>query len=467
MQELKKTSEMKRVTSLIVQITLFVLSIAGFSSCASNDYTKAIPTNSTAIMAFDIESMKQMGGNDITQSLASLLNINNISKCGLDLSQKIYMFETNDGNFGTCIKVSDNDDIEQCLKTLNEKGKCSKTTKKRDFTFALLHDSWEIGFSEEAFIMLGPILPVQQADAIRNIRKYLKQAADGKDKESPLIEKLDSIEGAMALVAQIDALPDKITAPFTLVQPNETDCSQIIIAASMDKSSDNNLAIQGSLFSFNNDVDKGIKENLSKLREIEGKYALNIPNNSLCTIFLNAEGNDLVNMTHNSKQLGGILAGINTAIDMDNILRCTSGDFTLSIDSYSEAKANMSMAAKLTSRKFLNDVDYWKKSCPSGSKIEDYGKDSFMLQTSDISFWFGATETNDFFGSTDKARATGILKPCDNPYPKDIINEIKGKKMCMVLNISQILKQIQDTSETKDFIAPLFGKVKNIIFSIK
>lgn len=455
---------MKINTFLIARIALAIICIASLSSCASNSYTKAIPTNSTAIMAIDA-SIKE-GESVLPKAISSLLNIDDATKCGLDLSQKIYIFETSDGNFGTCIKVSDSDDTEQWLNSLNEKGLCSKPSNKRDFTFALLKDSWEIGFSDEVFIMLGPILPAQQADAIRNIRRYLKQEGNS-DKTSPLLERLNEIEGAMTLITQIDALPDKVSAPITLAQPSKADESQIILAASMEKTKGNDFIISGKLFSFNTEVENGIKENLSKLRGVEGKFAKNIPSNSLCAIFMNVQGNDLVNMTHNSKQLGMMLAGVNTAIDMDNILRCTNGDFALSIDSYSDTNASMSIAAKLSSRNFLKDVDYWKKSCPSGSSINDYGKDSYKLQTPDTSFWFGATDSNEFFGSTDEKKAASILKPCTQPYTKDIINEIKGKKLCMIINMPQTLKQIQGTSDTADFLAPLFGKIGNIVFSIE
>ena len=457
---------MKRISSLIAQIVLSIVSLASFSSCASNSYTKAIPVNSTAIMAIDAQAIKQED-NDLLKSIASLLNVSDISECGLDFTQDIYMFETSDGNLGTCIKVNDEGSIEQWLKTLGQKGLCSKTINKRDFTFALVHDSWEIGYSDKAFLMLGPILPAQQADAIRNIRKYLKQVSEGSDKLSPLFEKLDSIEGPMRLVAQIDAMPDKLSAPFTLVQPENADCSQIILAASMEKTNSKNIIINGNLFSFNKSVDKGIKLNLDKLKPTEGKYVMNIPSNTLCSIFMNVSGNDLVNMTHNSKQLGTILAGINTAIDMDNILRCTNGDFVLSIDAFSDTSASMSMAANLESRNFLKDVDYWKKSCPSGSSIEDYGKNSYKLRTPDVSFWFGATESNEFFGSTNEHKAASILKQCSNPYPKEVLNEIKGKKLCMVVNMSQIFKQTQGESDTANLLAPLFGKAENIIFGIK
>lgn len=457
---------MKTNISFIAHIALAIICIAGFSSCASNSYTKAIPTNSTAIMAIDAESFCEEE-KDLPQAITSLLNISDATKCGLDLSQKIYMFGTSDGNLGTCIKVSDSDDIEQWLNSLNGKGLCSKPTKKRDFTFALLKGSWEIGLSDEVFVMIGPILPAQQADAIRNIRRYLKQEDENSDKTSPLFERLNDIKGAITLVAQIDALPDKISAPLTLAQPAKADGSQIILAASMEKTNGNNLIISGNLFSLNSEIDNGIKANLGKFKSIEGKFTKNIPSNSLCAIFMNMQGNDLVNMTHNSKQLGVMLAGVNTAIDMDNILRCTDGDFALSIDSYSDTNASMSMAAKLSNRNFLKDVDYWKKSCPSGSRIDDYGKDSYKLHTPDTSFWFGATDSNEFFGSTDEKKALSILKPCSQPYPNEILSEIKGKKLCMVINMPQILKQMQGTSDTADFLAPLFGKIGNIVFSIE
>ncbi len=49
--------------------------------------------------------------------LKSLLHVDDVDKCGIDISEKLYLFESADGNLGLCAKVSDEGDVERpaCL----------------------------------------------------------------------------------------------------------------------------------------------------------------------------------------------------------------------------------------------------------------------------------------------------------------------------------------------------------------
>lgn len=329
-------------------------------SCSNDDYTNAIPANSKAIISIDAGEMKPTDGNDGKGMISALFKDCGIDESGLDLTSRIYLFETAEGNLGACMKVDDSDDLNTCFEKLKEKGICDKVIKKRDFNFTLLKGSWAIGYNDKAMLIQGPILPAQQADAIRAIGRWLKQEDDEGIKSSPLFEKLNSIEGSMTMVAQADALPEKLSIPFTIGQPKGSDASQILIAASMTATKDRCLLINGNTFSLNKQVDEELQKSTGKLRKINGRYTNNISGKSLCSIFMNVNGPDFVDIAHNNPALGALLAGANTAIDMDNILRCVNGDFAISIGSYDENDMKISMVAQLANRNFLKDVDYWK-----------------------------------------------------------------------------------------------------------
>ncbi len=305
-------------------------------SCSNDDYTNAIPANSKAIISIDAGEMEPTDGNDGKGMISALFKDCGIDESGLDLTSRIYLFETAEGNLGACMKVDDSDDLNTCFEKLKEKGICDKVIKKRDFNFTLLKGSWAIGYNDKAMLIQGPILPAQQADAIRAIGRWLKQEDDEGIKSSPLFEKLNSIGGSMTMVAQADALPEKLSIPFTIGQPKGSDASQILIAASMTATKDGCLLINGNTFSLNKQVDEGLQKSTGKLRKINGRYTNNISGKSLCSIFMNVNGPDFVDIAHNNPALGALLAGANTAIDMDNILRCVNGDFAISIGSYDE-----------------------------------------------------------------------------------------------------------------------------------
>lgn len=436
-------------------------------SCSNDDYTNAIPANSKAIISIDAGEMEPTDGNDGKGIISALFKDCGIDESGLDLTTRIYLFETAEGNLGACMKVDDSDDLNTCFEKLKEKGICDKVIKKRDFNFTLLKGSWAIGYNDKAMLIQGPILPAQQADAIRAIGRWLKQEDDDGIKSSPLFEKLNSIEGSMTMVAQADALPEKLSIPFTIGQPKSSDASQILIAASMTATKDGCLLINGNTFSLNKQVDEELQKSTGKLRKINGRYTNNISGKSLCSIFMNVNGPDFVDIAHNNPALGALLAGANTAIDMDNILRCVNGDFAISIGSYDENDMKISMVAQLANRNFLKDVDYWKKSCPAGTQIEDCGKDYFHLKGSETSLWFGASDSNEFFASSDNDIATNILKPSLHPIPRSITKHIQGNRLCMILNISEGFGDNKALSNAADIIKPIFGDIKTIIYTLK
>lgn len=438
-----------------------------YSSCSNDDYIDAIPANSNAIIAVDAKTLNEQTGIDDNNIIKSLLKVDDIEKCGIDFSYKLYLFETTDGNIGCCAKVDDESALVDWLTTLNKKGLCSKTKKKRDFTFALLHGSWAVGFSGKTVVILGPILPTQQDDAIRTLARYLKQDEDDGVRTTPLFDKLESISSPVAIVAQIDALPEKLAAPFTIGAPKGADASQLCIAASLTTSSKGSMSISGEPFSFNGEIDKALKASNDKFRKVKGNYINNIPGNTLCTIFMNVNGKDFVNMMHNSASLGVLLAGMNTAIDMDNILRSVDGEMAFGIDALSDKNINMSMAAQLAKTDFLKDVDYWKKSCQAGCSINNCGKDKFVYNSSDAKFWFGVSASKEFYGSSNEEVVDNILRPAKSQFPTDVKKLIQGQRFCMIINTKQIIDQNKDLSVVTDLLKPLFGNVNYIVYSIK
>lgn len=459
---------MKQVKRLFIQILAIAACICIYSSCSGDDYINAIPENSNALIAVDCKAVseRQTGQQD-NNLLMSLFKINNVDDCGIDLASRLFFFETTDGNLGLCAKVDDEDNLKSWLKELAKDATCSKLTEKRDMTFTLLKGAWAVGFNGKALVVIGPILPAQQPDAIRSIAKYLKQDEDNGIKNSPLYEKLDSIDSPVAMVAQASALPEKLSAPFTIGTPKGADVSQIFIAAAIKTATGGCLNIEGESFALNKDIDKGLKTNISKFRKINGRYVNNIPGNTLCAIFMNIKGTDLVDMMQSNAALGSLLVGMNTAVDMDNILRSADGDLAFGIASYSEDKINMSMAMQLAKTDFLDDIGYWKKSCPSGSTIENCGKNSFCFKSSDVNFWFGVSDSKEFYGSTDKDTALGILSAAKNPLPVEVRKNIEGQRFCMTMNIRQLLDENKEFCTFADMLKPLFGNINNIIYYIR
>ena len=211
-----------------------LLQIVLMAACSDNDYLNAIPSKSTALISVDMQTTDGDGKRvDKENILKSMLHVENVSDCGIDVAEKLYLFETVDGNLGLCAKVADEDNIINWLNQLSQKHICTELTERKGFHFAVLKDSWLVGFSSKALLVMGPVVADARADLQRQMVRFLNADEDAGVKSSRLFAQLDSIDSPIAMVAQVQALPEKFVAPFTLGAPKDADASQIVIAAGM------------------------------------------------------------------------------------------------------------------------------------------------------------------------------------------------------------------------------------------
>lgn len=462
-----KTEKMKNVlcksaaTSFLLLSFLFIL-----ISCSDSEYVNAVPENSTAIVSVDILRLAESnGGVSYKEKLKELFKVNDIEDCGLDLSEKLYVFETIEGNIGFVAKVADKADLDTWLNKLSDKGYCKKTDKRKDCRFTVIKDSWVAGFSSDALMIIGPVLPAGQAEVRQQIIKYLGQDEDRSIKVSPLFERLNSSDNPVAIVAQAAALPDKFVAPFTIGAPKDADASQIMISAEV-KSHRDFLEIIGEPFSFNEDIDKSLKEAFNVFRPITDRYLGSMPDDAFLGAFMNVDGKDFINLLHANKSFQTLLAGVNMAIDMDNIIKSIDGDMVLVMPDFNDNNTLVRLGAKLRDKDFLKDVNYWKQSCPAGSKIEDWGKDAYRYTNGSLSYYFGVSEDMQYYSGSTPDDANNSISKATKTLPEDIQSRIKGQKICFVLNVKSLIND-DKSGLFSDFMAPLFGNTGYILYNVK
>jgi len=438
------------------------------TSCSGSDYVNAIPANSTAVISVDMQKMAENNqAADKAGVLKSLLHVEDVTDCGIDVSEKLYLFESAEGNLGLCTKVADDGKLEDWLNKLSkEQRTCQEVTEKKGFHFTLLKDSWLVGFSDKSLLVMGPVVADAQTELQRQMIKYLKADEEQGVKASPMFERLDTISSPMAMVAQAQALPEKFVAPFTLGAPKDADASQVVIAAEMDILH-GMLRIKGETFSFNASVDKALKEAAQNYRPIKGKYVMSMPDDAVAGVFMNVDGNKFLPMVRSNKGLQQLLLGINAAIDMDNIIKSVNGDLSLVMPSFSDSNLKLTMAAQLAHSKWLADVGYWKESCPKGSSIADWGKNAYYYTDGKTSFYFGVSDDNQFYSGSDELLASYSIKPSNHPIAGDIRKEIVGQKLAMVINLAKSGTDSEAMSAVTSLLTPVFGNLNSVVYILK
>ena len=445
---------------LFVQAALLV-------SCSGNDYLNAIPAKSTALISIDLQ---QFVGNDVSATaplLKQMLHVDNADECGLDVKEKLYLFENKDGALGLCAKIKSEKDVEKWLASLSGKHLCTTLTERKGFHFCVLKDTWLVGFSDKAFLVMGPVVAEAQPDLQRQMARMLSADDEQGVKNSPLFTCLDSLSAPMAMVAQAKALPEKFVAPFTLGAPKGTDASQIIIAAEM-LTKENVLHIEGKSFSLNKQLDKALQQSLAHFRPVSDTYVKLMPQEALMGMFVNVDGRQFLPMLQNNDGVQTLLMGVNTAIDMDNILRSVDGNLSVVIPAWSDEVQHINLSAQLAHTDWLKDVDYWKQSCPKGTQITDCGKNTFCYSDGKSRFFFGVTDDKQFLSGSEVTAVVSPQSQAVRTLPKSVQQLIVGKRMAMVLHLPKAGKQGGEATEAvMSMVQPLFGTFNTVVYTMK
>lgn len=427
-----------------------------YTSCSDNDYLNAVPGESSMLISMDPAGVSGVGSQSL---LKTLLHVSNLDKSGIDFSSKVLFFEDAQGNLGFCAKVDDDDQLDDLLKKNG-----LTTQKKRGCHFVLLPNNWMLGFSDESALLMGPIVPAEQAEMSSLMAKYLNAEEEDGIVVTPMYEKLDSIDAPMAMVSQAKALPQQFIAPFTLGAPKDTDPSQVVLAASL-TTKDGILWMEGQTFSFKKKVNQSLHEAAKVYRPIKGDYISSMADTCSMGIFMNVDGSRFIKLMQQDRSLQAMLAGINAAIDLDNIIKGIDGDMAIITPSMAENHFQLTMAARLKNVDWLGDVDYWKQSVPEGGHIGDWGRDCYYYTSSNTTYYFGVTQDMQYMSGGSKEAALQSVKPSPKPLPQNVQKAIKGQKLAMVINMNAFGGD--KPQAITGMLKPMFGDVHAIIYTMK
>jgi hypothetical protein len=438
------------------------------TSC-SQDYTAVVPANSSAVISIDLPALAEnnhLEKADKQSALKQLLHVDNVEDCGIDVTVPVYAFETIDGQLGMVASVSDDDDLEDWLNNLVKSGDCKPLKQKRDFKFTVLHDDFMVGFSSTALLIMGPVVGSAQGELQRQMIRYLKADDDEGIKNSKIFDTLDSISGPVAMVAQAQALPEKLIAPFTLGAPKGTSPTDILVAASMEVKN-GCLVVTGENFSLNKQIDQSLKQAAKEYRPITAKYLPSLPANSLISIVCGIDGEKYIKQLRTNDAFRTLLAGVNQALDIDMMLKSINGDMVITVPSMKGDKMDFQLVADAKNKNWMGDVGYWKTSCPKGTKIEDWIKDGYHLTGSDWNTYFGVSPKNRLYICSSPEVAMKAGEPVKQPLSANIRQQMLGKRMVAVVDIESLAKQKTELKAVNTLLKPIFGDVKAIIYSIK
>ena len=434
-----------------------------FCSCSGGDYRDAIPANCTALIS--INAMDNEVGNRLS-SLRDLLHISDPRECGIDFREKLYLFETSDGNFGFCGKVYDADRVNTMMQNCVKAGGAKEGPERQGCHFYILSDSWIVGWTSSTALIMGPVLSASQGEMMQQMTEYLKQGDDDGMVGSNMMDQLDSQKGAMSIVAQAAALPEKIASVITIGLPKDADASQCIISA--DVTIKNGLLhLAGQPMSFNKKIDEELKSSYEVFRPIKGNYIPMLSKKSIAGMFANVNGEKFLPILQQSEGVLMLLSAVNTAIDINAIMKSIDGELLIAAPRFTEQGVALAMGAQLANKNFLGDVDYWKSSVPEGGKISDWKTDAYYYADKTMSYYFGVDNSKgslQLYSGMSADDATACLQPSSSPLDKEIQDIIRGNRLAVVVSLSALMPE---GGGIASMMLPKIMNLSNIVYTVK
>lgn len=406
-------------------------------SCGSKDYRNIIPANSPLVASVNLANKN--AAEDLS-FLTHYLKMDDPLNCGIDITQKIFLFETADGNFGLCAKVSSSMSLDAYRQRLVKERLLSKHVTREDIQMAVIADKFIAAWNDDVFVILGPVLPSGQKDMMAQIATYFNQDEEESIVGTKLMDKLENEEGPISIVAQVSALPQQVASILTIGAPKDLDISEICFSAGLDIH-DDMLVIESEPFSTNKAADEYIKKSYGIFRQIGDTYIKNMDKHDFAGLFLNVDGKKFLPLMQKTPALQSMLMGVNQAIDLNAIVKSINGDMYIGMPRLDDSRPSLVMAAKLGQSEFLKDVAYWKSSVPEGMQITDWKKDAYSLHGNDVSLYFGVQNWAplQFYAGTDQQLASSALSASDNPVDDAVLTSVKGHRLALVMSLASLL----------------------------
>lgn len=314
---------MKKLAFLLILLSTLIVSCSD-----SDDYMDAVPKKSPLVVSVDLMKYKGMDSNVF---MRSLFHIHNMTTRGIDLTQKVYAFESPEGFYGLCCCVSDEDNLKELM------GKNGfKLTDFRECTFSVLGNSWVVGFNAKSLLVMGPVTAGEQRNLMVKMASYLKQDADKGLRASDLVHQLDSIQEPMAMVAAMTSLPELMRSSLMLCAPKDMDANQLYYRAGISVSSDY-VQVDGAIFAKNHKDDETIRDyQLRQMDVLRGKYSSYIDEHNFVSILLNSK-TTMTELTQGKTDFDKLFSALNVGSDINyrKIFDTSSGEMLVSVPAHS------------------------------------------------------------------------------------------------------------------------------------
>lgn len=427
------------------------------------NYADVIPSQAKAVVRIVPSELTKSSLKDINPLEQTL----GIKADGIDLNSPLYAFITPNEYIGFTAKVKDQDAITAQIDKLVKQKKCSPIEEIDGQQWVWINAGWLATWTNNTLLVLGPGV-AQERDVLRQTMTAMMHSDDSFTSTDKFNE-LKSLQGAMQLFAQLDALPTPYNLLFRLAIPPECDPSAVHLFATIKSENKGNTAnyttIESNVTSDNEDIEQAIKT------FEKHKSCISFPEETLqsasAPLFVLStctQGKPLLQLLKTDATLRGLLMGLNQTFDADKMLSSTNGLFSIEIDSLSkDFTPTYCMKAETTADHLFDNADYWIASAAKQKNVtlKRISPLSFMLKNEHQQLNFGYHTANAalYFASSS------MLAKASQPFLAQKTNDKEGLLVYFHLNLAKLFQQpCFKNNSTSNLIQMLLPGSKQITY---
>lgn len=478
----KLAHEMKTIKA--IKFLLLALPLLLLASCSDNKYTDVIPKNSSFVASVNFKSIAEKGelsssnklkmfkeylgliiGNEDKGNVEDI--ITSPEKIGIDFSKPAYIFKTPDNCIGIAMKMGDDDDFSSFLELLNRQGLCTKPTAQDGSSNGNLLDDIYYTFDGNKILLVAPLDDSNSAIAKRCATLLMDLNKEDRFTQTETFSKFEKSEADINTYANLAALPADLAKRIIGLLPRGVEAKDMEMfgAATFENG---RATLSADLFSEKEKAKKLIEESGKHLRKINGSYIDSPSEDFLLWACAGIDGEWLLNLLKQDKELKQVLFAINRGIDADMIIKSIKGDAAVVLpqEFYQDDSDDTPFIAmaNLNDTKFLKDVTYWKESMREyGMTMSETAKNHFVLKTDDFNICWGVDDKNLFF-ATEEAYKKNAFSPRSTVLKRHE-QQIKASTIFFYINLKSLpLRELGQVINISGDFSDALSRLESIIF---
>lgn len=442
------------VKKLISQLSVLVVLIITFTACSKqSEYTSAIPSDASSVVAVNLQSLIQKAELDnqenqaskqkILDALKSEMNaatfqqlekvIKNPGESGIDLKAPIYVFTSPSLPQPTVVaRIGKEDDLNASLDVLVKEQIIQPVTETDGINISTTQGGL-IAFNASTLMITGAEGTNQTEKAKADIVNLLKQSAENSISQSEAFQRAIKRQEDIRFFASLNALPEMYRQQVSLVLPSSFPLNDIILIGGLSFEK-GKIILKTESFSEKEEVRELIKQQLEMYKESD---------NTFCKFFP-ASTPAFINMSINGEKAHDLLKG-NTAFlppvvaeKLEKALDSLDGDIAIGFFSFPIFKTPTAIIyAEVKNDNAVKELYNIGKT--SNEEIIELGKNEYVSKSKRNNIFFGIKDkymyvTNDeqLYKKIGKVEKESVN---DTPYAP----EMKGKPLFTAANMEAIL----------------------------